>query len=62
MVVRETFPRNDKVIERFSTGRKDKLKENEFYKFGTNHPMENISKFYSTARYIVLPPISKSNF
>jgi hypothetical protein len=51
MAVRETFPRNDKVIERFATGRKDKLRENEFYKFGTNHPTENISKFYSSSRF-----------
>ena len=50
MIARETFPGNDKVIERFATGRKDKLKENEFFKFGTNHPTENISKFYSASR------------
>ena len=53
MNVRETFPLLDKVIERFSNGRKDRLMEHEFYKAGAAFlagEAEDVSKYYSTSR------------
>lgn len=39
-----------RVIERFSPGRPDQLREHEFYRLSSNHPMEYVSKFYSASR------------
>ena len=53
MIVRETFPLLDKVIERFSNGRKDRLMEHEFYKAGAAFlagEAEDVSKYYCTSR------------
>ena len=53
MIVRETFPLLDKVTERFSNGRKDRLMEHEFYKAGAAFlagEAEDVSKYYSTSR------------
>ena len=34
MITRETFLLEDRIIERFVNGRKDRLSEHEFYKVG----------------------------
>lgn len=53
LVVRETFPLSDKVIERFAHGRKDRLSEHEFYKVGAailGGEAEDVTKYYSASR------------
>eukprot|EP00093_Oithona_nana_P004408 04408.XXX_95632_92827_1 [CDS] Oithona nana genome sequencing. len=53
MIVRETFPLSDKVIERFSNGRKDRLQEHEFFKVGAavlGGEAEDVSKYFSASR------------
>jgi hypothetical protein len=53
MTTRETFPLHDKVIERFDHGRKDRLREHEFYKVGAailGGEAEDVSKYYSSSR------------
>ena len=53
MNVRETFPLSDKVIERFTNGRKDRLQEHEFFKVGAailGGEAEDVSKYFSSSR------------
>ncbi len=53
MAVRETFPTMEKVIERFSNGRKDRLMEHEFFKVGAailGGEAEDVSKYFSASR------------
>ena len=53
MIARETFLMEDKVVERFVNGRKDRLKEREFYKMGATivgGEPEDVSRYYSASR------------
>ena len=53
MIVRETFPLLDKIIESFTNGRKDRLMEHEFYKAGAAYlagEAEDVSKYYCASR------------
>ena len=53
MTTRETFPGEDKIIERFGVGRKDRLKQRDFFTMGTAHKQEeteDISTLYHASR------------
>jgi hypothetical protein len=52
MNARETFPDEGKLIERFGVGRKDRLKQREFFTLGSQkqEKTEDISTFYHTSR------------
>lgn len=50
MSAREVFPEENRVVERFSPGRSDQLKEHAYFRISASHPTEYVSKFFSDAR------------
>ena len=53
MTAREIFPKEDKVVERFGVGRKDRLKQRDFFTMGAalgKEKTEEVSTFYHTSR------------
>ena len=52
MNARETFPDDGKIVERFGAGRKDRLKQRDFFTLGSSkqEKTEDISTFFHTSR------------
>ncbi len=50
MEVRETFPESNRVVEKFSPGRCDRLREHKYFRMSSSHPVEYECRFYSEAR------------